>query len=59
MSGKKMGRPTDCPKPVRMGVRIDPETLCQLDDYCEKHNMVRSEAVRLAVNRLIQKRKKL
>ena len=53
-----MGRPTDCPKPVRMGVRIDPETLCQLDDYCEKHNMVLSEAVRLAVNRLIQKRKK-
>ncbi len=56
MADKKMGRPTDNPKPIRMGVRIDPDTLERLDKYCKKNNIVRSEAVRIAINRLVEQK---
>lgn len=53
LADKKLGRPTDNPKPVRMGIRIDADTVEKLDEYCKKNNLLRSEAVRIAINWLI------
>ena len=55
MAGKKMGRPTDQAKPIRIGFRIDSESLKQLDDYCEKNKIQRSDLIRKAVFQFISK----
>ena len=55
MAPKKMGRPTDNPKPTQIAVRFDSETLKTLDDYCEKEKISRAEGVRRAVKRLKEK----
>ncbi len=55
MKPKKMGRPTDNPKPVQIAVRFDTPTLEILDEYCEKENIGRAEGVRQAVRRLKEK----
>ena len=52
MSPKKMGRPTDNPKPVQLAVRFDSETLQILDDYCQEKQVSRAEGVRQAVKKL-------
>lgn len=52
MSDKKLGRPTDSPKPVRITVRVDNNTLEKLDDYCDKKRVERSEGIRRAINQL-------
>ena len=57
LSDKKLGRPTDHPKPYRMGVRVDEKTLEQLDSYCRKHSVSRSDAVRIAIERLVDEKK--
>ncbi|GKX29828.1 hypothetical protein SH1V18_23080 [Vallitalea longa] len=48
-----MGRPTDKPMPVRVGFRLDTETLNKLDKYCNVNNISRSKAIRKAILRLI------
>lgn len=55
LADKKMGRPTDNPKPNRITIRIDNETLNKLDDYCKKINVERSEGVRHAIQKLDDK----
>ena len=57
LSDKKLGRPTDHPKPYRMGVRIDEKTLQALDAYCREHAQSRSDAVRIAIERLVGNQK--
>ena len=52
----KMGRPTDSPKTVQLGIRFDRETLNILDNYCKKENISRAEGVRKAVRLLPQKK---
>lgn len=52
---KKMGRPTDNPKPVQIAVRFDKETLQILDAYCEKEKVSRAEGTRRAVRKLKEK----
>lgn len=47
-----MGRPTDNPKNVQLGIRFDADTLKILDEFCEKHNVSRAEGVRIAVRKL-------
>ena len=49
---KKMGRPTDNPKPTQIAVRFDSPTLQILDNYCEKEKISRAEGVREAVRKL-------
>jgi len=56
LADKKLGRPTDNPKPVRMGIRMDADTIKKLDAYCEAHNILRSEAVRIAINMLVSQK---
>ena len=57
LSGKKLGRPTDNPKPYRLGIRVDEKTLTALDTYCQEHTISRSDAVRIAVERLVSEQK--
>lgn len=49
---KKMGRPTDNPKPTQIAVRFDKPTLQILDSYCTDRKISRAEGVREAVRRL-------
>ena len=49
---KKMGRPTDNPKPVQLAIRFDADTLEILDSFCEEHKVSRAEGVRRAVRML-------
>ncbi|MGG6314393.1 CopG family transcriptional regulator [Paenibacillus macerans] len=52
MADKKMGRPTDNPKPNKITIRIDNDTLKKLDDYCKNNDIERSEGVRRAIHKL-------
>ena len=52
---KKMGRPTDNPKPVQIAVRFDSETLQILDEHCTREKISRAEGVRQAVRKLKKK----
>lgn len=52
---KKMGRPTDDPKPVKLTVRVSRETEEILDAYCERNDRTRGEGIRDAINLLKDK----
>lgn len=52
---KKMGRPTDNPKPYKITVRIDEESRKILDEYCSKENVNQMEAVRRGIKKLDEK----
>lgn len=52
MSAKKMGRPTDNPKPHRIAVRLDDESKKILDDYCNQENVNQMEATRRGIKKL-------
>lgn len=52
MSPKKMGRPTDNPKPFRLAVRLDVDTKLVLDSYCEQEKISPTEAVRRGIKQL-------
>lgn len=52
---KKLGRPTDNPKPYKITVRIDEESKKILDEYCLKENVNQMEAVRRGIKKLDEK----
>lgn len=47
-----MGRPTDNPKPYRIGFRLDEESKAILDAYCLEKNVTISEAGNIAIKLL-------
>lgn len=49
---KKMGRPTNDPKNLRVTVRFNDEQSRKIDAYSAKHNLTTSEVVRKAVDNL-------
>lgn len=53
MSGKKIGRPTEKLMPIRVGFRLDKDTLDRLDKYCYINNLSRSTVIRKAIIQLI------
>ena len=54
----RTGRPkVENPKDVRFSIRLDGETEKQLDDYCERHNVTRAEAIRRGIHLLIGQKK--
>jgi len=53
---KKMGRPTDNPKPTQIAVRFDNDTLAILDRFCNAEKVSRAEGIRKAVRRLEKKK---
>jgi hypothetical protein len=52
MAAKKMGRPTDNPKPYRVYARVDLESKEILDAYTEQEQITVMEAVRRAIKKL-------
>jgi hypothetical protein len=49
---KKMGRPTDNPKPYKITVRIDEYCKKILDKYCEQEGVSQMESVRRGIEKL-------
>ena len=47
---KKMGRPTDNPKSIKLQIRVDEKTMRDLDQCAEKMNSNRSEVVRTGID---------
>ena len=52
MGNKKMGRPTDNPKPYKIGVKLDQEAKDVLDAYCKQESVSVMEAGRRGIKRL-------
>lgn len=52
----RTGRPkADNPKRNDVKVRLDDETSKKLDEYCEKNNITRAEAIRKGIHLLFAK----
>ena len=49
---KKKGRPTNNPKTSSFNARLDNECVDILNEYCEKHNVTRTEAIRKGIKKL-------
>ena len=49
---KKMGRPTDNPKPYKIAVRLDEESKSILEEYCIQENINQREAARRGIKKL-------
>ena len=52
MVKKKMGRPTDNPKPYRVNVRLDAESKKILDAYTQQEAVTAMEAARRGIKKL-------
>lgn len=52
---KKMGRPTDDPKTIRLDIRISQNDANILDDYCKRTGKRRPEALRDGIKALKDK----
>ena len=55
---KKMVRPTNDPKDVKLTVRVNKTTNEILEKFCKENNLTKVEGVREAINRLPIKEKK-
>ena len=55
MAAKKMGRPTDDPKPNKLHLRLNDADLKTLDDYCERKGKTRPEGARDGIKALKEK----
>ena len=55
MSAKKMGRPTDNPKPYRVMTRLDEKSYKLLCEYSEKNSITLAEGIRRAILKLDDK----
>ena len=52
MGAKKMGRPTDNPKPYKIAVKLDQEAKDILDAYTKQEKVSVMEAARRGIKRL-------
>lgn len=52
MGNKKMGRPTDNPKPYKIAVKLDQEAKDILDAYCKQESVSIMEAGRRGIKKL-------
>ena len=55
MERKKLGRPTDDPKTIRLDIRISENDAQILDDYCKRTGKRRPEAIRDGIRFLREK----
>jgi len=55
VTDKKIGRPTDEPKPNRIDIRVTDEDLEILKGYCKRTGKSRPEAVREGIRSLKEK----
>ncbi|MDR1630200.1 MAG: hypothetical protein LBS36_08330 [Oscillospiraceae bacterium] len=52
MPSKKMGRPTDNPRPHKLNVRINDESKQILEEYCLQTSINKTEAVERGIKKL-------
>lgn len=52
MPNKKMGRPTDDPKPFRLDVRVSSEDMIILEEYCKATGKTKPQAIRDGIKSL-------
>lgn len=51
------GRPkAENPKQARFSIRLDAETEKKLQEYCEKHNISKGEAIRQGIHLLLSQK---
>lgn len=55
---RKMGRPTDNPRPNKISVRISDSDKNILENYCEQENVNRTEAISRGIKKLENEIKK-
>ena len=48
----RTGRPTDNPRPNKLSIRISDEDKKILENYCEKENVNRTEAISRGIRKL-------
>lgn len=48
----RTGRPTENPRPHKLSIRLNDESLATLEAYCEQENVNKTEAVERAVEKL-------
>lgn len=49
---KKMGRPTDNPRPNKLSIRISDEDKQILEEYCENEKVNKTEAISRGIKKL-------
>lgn len=52
---KKIGRPTDNPRPNKLSIRISDTDKKILEDYCERENVNKTEAISRGIKKLYEK----
>ena len=53
----RTGRPkAEKPKEIRYSIRLDRETETRLQAYCERHGITRGEAIRKAIDLLLEEK---
>ena len=55
MMTKKLGRPTDNPRPNKLSIRISDADKELLENYCERENVNKTEAISRGINLLDKK----
>ena len=58
MPTKKMGRPTDNPRPHKISIRINEKSKQILDEYCLKNTVNKTEAIERGIGKLENDQKK-
>ncbi len=48
----KMGRPTDNPRPHKLSIRLNDTDKENLEEYCKRENVTRTEAISRAIKSL-------
>lgn len=54
MSAAKLGRPSDNPRPNKISIRISDRSKKILDDYCERHEVNKTEAIERGIGKLTE-----
>ena len=52
MVSPRTGRPTDNPRPHKLSIRLNDESIRTLEEYCERENVNRTEAIERAIGKL-------
>ena len=52
MPGKKMGRPTNNPRPHKVSIRLNDQSKNILECYCEQESVTKTEAIERGIRKL-------
>lgn len=58
MPSKKLGRPTDNPRPYKISIRINNRSKWILETYCAEKSVNKTEAIEKGIEKLVDDLKK-